>query len=71
MIIWYAPDATGKALDDLIAFYGQPTSDADIGQAKIIVAPYDYPDQGDAGQLPAGVADGRSSRGTGSRPAPA
>ncbi len=55
VIIWYAPGTTGKALDDLLAFYGQPQSDADIGQAKIIVAPYDYPDQGDAGQLPAGA----------------
>jgi uncharacterized protein DUF3105 len=55
VVIWYSPDATGKPLDDLIAFYSQPTSDADIGQAKIIIAPYDYPDQGKAGQLPAGV----------------
>ncbi len=55
VVIWYAPGTTGAALDDLKAFYGQPTSDADIGQAKIIIAPYDYPDQGDAGQLPAGV----------------
>ena len=55
VIIWYAPGTTGKALDDLRAFYGQPQSDADIGQAKIIVAPYAYPDQGTAGQLPSGV----------------
>ena len=55
VIIWYSPDATGKPLDDLIAFYGQPVADPDIGQAKIIIAPYDYPDQGEAGQLPAGV----------------
>jgi hypothetical protein len=54
VIIWYAPGTTGKALDDLLAFYGQPSSDADVGQAKIIVAPYSYPDQGAAGQLPAG-----------------
>jgi hypothetical protein len=55
VIIWYAPGTSGEALDDLLAFYGQPQSDADVGQAKIIVAPYDYPDQGDAGQLPAGA----------------
>jgi hypothetical protein len=55
VIIWYAPGTTGKALDDLRAFYGQPTSDANIGQAKIIIAPYDYPDQGTAGQLSSGV----------------
>ena len=53
VIIWYAPGTTGKALDDLLAFYGQQGTD--LGQAKIIIAPYDYPDQGDAGQLPAGV----------------
>ncbi len=55
VIIWYAPGTTGKALDDLVAFYGQPPSDANIGQAKIIIAPYDFPDQGAAGQLPTGV----------------
>ena len=55
VIIWYSPDATGQQLDDLIAFYSQPVADPDIGQAKIIIAPYDYPDQGAAGQLPAGV----------------
>jgi Protein of unknown function (DUF3105) len=55
VIIWYAPGTTGKALDELLAFYGQPESDAVIGQAKIIIAPYDYPDQGTAGQLPSGI----------------
>jgi len=55
VIIWYAPGTTGKALDDLRAFYGQPQSKADIGQAKIIIAPYDYPDQGTTGQLASGV----------------
>jgi hypothetical protein len=55
VIIWYSPDATGKQLDDLIAFYTQPAADPEVGQAKIIIAPYDYPDQGAAGQLPAGV----------------
>jgi Protein of unknown function (DUF3105) len=55
VIIWYAPGTSNQALDDLLAFYGQPFEDNDIGQAKIIIAPYDYPDQGAAGQLPAGV----------------
>ena len=54
-IIWYAPGTTGKALDDLLAFYGQPQSDADIGQAKIIIAPYSYPELATAGQLSSGV----------------
>jgi hypothetical protein len=55
VILWYAPGTTGKALNDLLAFYRQSQSDANIGQAKIIIAPYDYPDQGAAGQLPSGV----------------
>ena len=55
VIIWYDADISSQALDDLLAFYGQPFEDNDIGQAKIIIAPYDYPDQGPAGQLPAGV----------------
>jgi Protein of unknown function (DUF3105) len=55
VIIWYAPGTTDKALNELRAFYGQPQTDADVGQAKIIVAPFDYPDQGAAGQLPTGV----------------
>jgi hypothetical protein len=48
-IIWYAPDATGPELDAIKEFYGQ--SD-DVGQDRVIVAPYDY-DQ-DGGQLPKG-----------------
>ena len=55
VIIWYSPDATGKQLDDLHRVLRPAATDADIGQAKIIIAPYDYPDQGAAGQLPAGV----------------
>src|SRR5207342_3642762 len=31
VIIWYAPGATGKPLDDLLAFYGQQGTD--LGQA--------------------------------------
>jgi hypothetical protein len=49
-IVWYAPDASGQELDDLRAFY----EDSDVGN-RVIVAPYDYPDQGEAGQLPAGT----------------
>ena len=48
--IWYSPDATGAELNKIKAFY----EDGSNGE-KVIVAPYDYPDQGEAGQLPAGT----------------
>jgi hypothetical protein len=48
-IVWYAPDSTGEELDRLREFYR-----GDNG-ARVIVAPYDYPDQGAAGSLPAGA----------------
>jgi hypothetical protein len=49
-IVWYAPGATGRQLEDIRAFY----EDSDVGN-RVIVAPYDYPDQGEAGRLPAGM----------------
>lgn len=49
-VVWYAPDASGKELDRLRTFY----EGADVG-SRVIVAPYDYPDQGAAGSLPAGT----------------
>lgn len=52
-IVWYAPGIGSKELDRLKAFYGR--SGANVGQDRVIVAPYDYPDQGAAGQLPAGI----------------
>ena len=54
-IIWYAPTTTGDALNELKAFYDRKVSAASIGQDRVIIAPYSYPDQGTAGQLPAGV----------------
>jgi hypothetical protein len=54
-IIWYNPAGSGGALDDVIAFYDRKVSAAAIGQDRVIVAPYSYPDQGAAGQLPHGV----------------
>jgi hypothetical protein len=54
-IIWYDPTTTGPALDALKAFYDQKVSAASVGQDRVIVAPYSYPDQGTAGQLPDGV----------------
>lgn len=49
-VVWYAPGATGEEIDRLRAFYDQSTAGA-----RVIVAPYDYPDQGGAGSLPAGT----------------
>jgi hypothetical protein len=49
-VIWYAPDATPAEPEEL------PTSfRADDVGSRVIVAPYDYPDQGAAGSLPSGV----------------
>ncbi len=50
VIIWYDPSASGKELDRIKSFFGEPAN-----QDHIIVAPYDYPDQGSAGKLPAGT----------------
>jgi len=49
-IVWYSPDASGTELERIRAFYGE----ADVG-SRVIVAPYDYPDQGAAGSLPGGA----------------
>lgn len=54
-IVWYAPTVTGAALVDLTAFYSQKLASQNVGQDRVIVAPYDYPDQGEAGHLPSGV----------------
>ena len=49
-VVWYAPEAAGPDLEELRTFYGS----ADVGD-RVIVAPYDYPDEGAAGSLPAGI----------------
>jgi hypothetical protein len=50
VIIWYdASAATSQELADLQTFF-QKSGEG----AKVIVAPYSYPDQGDAGTLPTG-----------------
>lgn len=54
-VVWYAPTATGPALEDLKAFYSQKLASQNVSQDRVIVAPYDYPDQGEAGHLPSGV----------------
>ena len=55
VVIWYSPDADAKVVADLKAFYGQQPSAVSVGQDRVIIAPYDYPEEGTAGQLPAGV----------------
>lgn len=49
-VIWYSPEASGEELDALRDFYRDPS----VG-SRVIVAPYDYPDEGAGGQLPAGT----------------
>jgi hypothetical protein len=54
-IVWYDPTTSGAALSELTSFYDRKVSAAAIGQDRVIIAPYSYPDQGTAGQLPDGV----------------
>ena len=49
-VVWYAPDVTGEELERIRAFY----EDEEVG-GRVIVAPYDYPEEGSAGVLPAGT----------------
>ena len=50
VVVWYRPSATGPELDRIFDFY-----DDDAAGSRVIVAPFDYPDQAGGGQLPAGV----------------
>jgi hypothetical protein len=54
VIIWYRPGTSGAELDQIKEFYGQKVSSDDVGQGKVIVAPYSFPGQGAAGTLPDG-----------------
>jgi hypothetical protein len=49
-VVWFSPDASGDQLTKIEDFY----RDSSHG-LKVIVAPYDYPDQGAAGTLPSGA----------------
>jgi hypothetical protein len=53
-IIWYDPSVPGEELDRLREFYRdyRITPEGSAQGAKIIIAPYDYPDEGEAGRLP-------------------
>ena len=48
-VVWYAKGTTGAALKELTSFFDDPSV-----QDHVIVAPYDYPEQGAAGELPQG-----------------
>jgi hypothetical protein len=53
-IVWYDPAAPADRIDRLIAFYDRRLQDAQVGQDRVIVAPYDFP--GDPGGiLPGGT----------------
>jgi hypothetical protein len=53
-IVWYDPAAPADAVARLIEFYDRRLQDAEVGQDRVIVAPYDFP--GDAaGILPEGT----------------
>jgi Protein of unknown function (DUF3105) len=56
-VIWYDPSVPGEELDRLRGFYREyrTTPGGSAQGAKIIIAPYDYPDDGEAGRLPPGV----------------
>ena len=53
-IVWYDPAAPQNEIERLTGFYDRRLQDAQVGQDRVIVAPYDFP--GDpAGILPEGV----------------
>ncbi len=53
-VIWYDPAAPAEKVAELIEFYDRRLQDAEVGQDRVIVAPYDFP--GDAaGILPDGT----------------
>jgi hypothetical protein len=49
VIVWHRPGLATPGLQDIKSFYQTQTAGD-----HVIVAPYDYPDQGEAGQLPQG-----------------
>jgi hypothetical protein len=51
VVIWYSPAiASSPELARIKEFYSQT---ANVGQSKVVIAPYDYP--GEGGQLPKGI----------------
>jgi hypothetical protein len=53
-IVWYSPDAPQAVIDEIKNFYAQSVGDVSAGQDRVIVAPYDYPDEGAAALIPDG-----------------
>jgi Protein of unknown function (DUF3105) len=49
-VVWYSPDVSGEELDRIRTFY----EGNNVG-SRVIVAPYDYPDEGAYGTLPSGT----------------
>lgn len=49
VVVWLAPDALASSAGPLTGFFGKPAE-----HDHVIVAPYDYPDQGAAGRLASG-----------------
>jgi hypothetical protein len=49
-IVWYAPGTPSETLSEIEDFYRDP----EVG-SRVIVAPYDYPDEGEAGALAPGT----------------
>jgi hypothetical protein len=52
-VVWYDPAAPANKVAELIEFYDRRLQDAEVGQDRVIVAPYDFP--GAAGILPDGT----------------
>jgi hypothetical protein len=52
-IVWYDPAAPAAQIARLIDFYDRRLQDAEVGQDRVILAPYDFPDD-PAGLLPEG-----------------
>jgi hypothetical protein len=56
-IVWYSPSvANTEAVKQIRAFFGQLATKTNVGQAKVIVSPYNYPTQGLEGHLPTNVS---------------
>ena len=52
-IVWYDPNAPAERIAQLQEFFDRRLQDASVGQDRVIVAPYDFPDQAN-GLLPDG-----------------
>jgi len=53
-IVWYDPTAPTGSIEQLTEFYDRRVQDASVGQDRVIVAPFDFPDD-PAGILPEGT----------------